>query len=259
MMWRPCCSIKAWKTVNAPSSTVCPAPNAALPSGPPRSVARPSQLARRSTVRSWARGHATTPSKSCRPQCRHEGELQGWHETIPRRPTGVGGPPGSGCRLLDNPSPPPLPLDPNSGCSLPVAPLRWSPFGEEEWSSLVPVLYLSFYLLRASVFCPPLCVRAAPLPSPSLSLHCVFLALSVARPKRCRARRWHTEIDIDMTRRYQQPCGTRISRSCMSTWAHIFRKRRQPDNPIILDRWVSLGDLIIDNCWGEFDPGCEVF
>ena len=225
----------------APSSTVCPAPSAALPPGPPRSVALPFGLELRRDVRIWKWGHTTTPAKSRRPQWRHEGKWQGWHEPSACRPTGVGGPQELGCSLADHPPSPPRTLDPTSDLLLPVALLCWYPFGEEEWGGIGPVLYLylHLHLLHTSVSSHLSCVQAIPFPSPYLSLLCVFLDLSVACPVRSRAQCWYTNTDIGMTRRCGLTFGTCITQSCTSRWSRISSRRRRPDNSIVLDPWCD--------------------
>ena len=110
---------------------------------------------------------------------------------------------------------------------------------EEEWSGPILVLSLPLPLLGTPMSSPPLCVRAAPFPSPYLSFPCAFLASSVACSVRSGSWRWHTAPDISMIRRCSCPCGTRIALSCTSTWAHICNRPQQPDDPIVLEPWCE--------------------
>ena len=77
---------------------------------------------------------------------------------------------------------------------------------------------------RARVFSTFIYPRR-PLPFLSLFVPLVVLASSVALLVGSRARYWHNSPDNNMTYRCGWPCGTRIARSCTSTWSCIRNRR----------------------------------
>ena len=73
---------------------------------------------------------------------------------------------------------------------------------------------------------PPL---AFPHPRPPFCPPCCTFCLVGSGVRCC-----HDALDIGMTRRHDQPCGTHIARSCTSTWACIRSRRWWQDKPNVL-------------------------
>ena len=173
------------------------------------------------------------------PRSCHQDVYQGWRGPSLRRPPGDRGPPGSECILYHPPYPLPHLQVLMSVRPLPVAPLCCLPFVDGVRVCLGPVRSLSPLLPRASESSLPLCAHAASFSSPSLSPLYVLPASSAARPFLSGARRWHTAPDIFRTCRCDWPCGTRIARSCTSTWDLICNRRRRRDKLIVLVPWCE--------------------